>query len=63
MQLPDALYKTTIVIWTDWEPDYTEIDELAHAAVYGDAFCSETETEYVTDKNQFPNTEFFGVEN
>ena len=62
MKRPDALYKTTIVIWTDWAPLHMEIDELAREAVMGDAFCAETDTEYVTDHTQFPVTEFFGTE-
>ena len=61
-KLPDKLYKTTIVIWTDYDPQHQEIDCLAREAFYGDAFCSSREIEVVSDKYKFPDTEFFGAD-
>lgn len=62
--LPKKLYKTTIVIWTDYDPSRTgmEIDDLAREAMVGDGLCSSQETDVVTDKRQFPDTDFFGSE-
>lgn len=57
--MPDKLYKTTVVIWTDYDPAHCEIDDLAREAMRGDAFCSSQDTSIVTDRAQFPNTEFF----
>lgn len=64
MKLPDKLYKTTIVIWTDYDPSQynVSIEDLAREATSGDAFCSAQDTAMVADKNEFPDTEFFGVD-
>ena len=59
MAAPKELYKTTIIIWSDFNPANFAIDELAREAISGDAYCSEQNTEYVTDAGQFPKTEFF----
>ena len=53
------LWKTTIIIWTDYDPSEFEIDDLAREAMSGDGYCSEQNTELVTDEAQFPQTEFF----
>lgn len=57
---PPKLYKTTIVIWTDYMPS-VEIDDLAREAVSGNAFCSEQETVEVRDPDEFPDTDFFNM--
>jgi len=64
MKRPSKLYKTTIVIWTDDHPELNrlEIDDLARDAICGDAYCSLQTTEEVTDKEQFPDTDFFGTD-
>lgn len=59
--MPDKLFKTTIVIWTDFDPADFEIDTLAREAMNGDAYCSQQTTDPITDKEQFPKTEFFDV--
>jgi hypothetical protein len=59
---PAKLHKTTIVIWSDEDPSDMEIDDLAREAVSGSSFCSKRVDEVVTDRDQFPDTEFFGVE-
>jgi len=53
------LWRTTAVIWTDFDPSALELDDLAREAMTGDGYCSEQNTELVTDKAQFPETEFF----
>ena len=35
------LYKTTIVVWSDEDPQGLEIDELCREAVSGSSYCSE----------------------
>lgn len=59
MPNPKSLFKTTVVIWTDYDPSGIEIDTLAHKAVYDDAYCSEQHVEEVTDPAQLPDTDFF----
>lgn len=58
------LYKTTLVIWSEFDPNKKEmdIDELADAAVSGDAYCSSNETvkvEDVEDDPDYDGSEFF----
>ncbi|HRY01572.1 MAG TPA: hypothetical protein P5256_00480 [Beijerinckiaceae bacterium] len=60
MSKPTVLYKTTIEIWTDYNPACREIDDLAQEAMIGSAFCSLQHTDEVTDPAQFPDTDFFG---
>lgn len=58
----EPLFKTTVVIWTDYDPSILELDELAREAVSGDAYCSHQETHLVDDPTTDPNwdgTEFF----
>jgi len=57
------LYKTTIVIWTDYLPGPTEsIVELSEEATAGDAYCSVQKTELIEDAeadSDWDGTEFF----
>lgn len=62
MQLPDKLYKTTIVIWSQYDGGEVGLTDLAREADQGDAYCSLQESELVTDRADFPGTEFFGVD-
>lgn len=48
------LYKTTIVIWTDWDPSDFEVDDLANQAVDGPAYCSKQETTKIEDPDSDP---------
>lgn len=42
------LYKTTIVIISDYDPTYAvEIDDLARDAISGESYCTEQTTEAV----------------
>ena len=58
------LWKTTIVIWSDWDPNSTTLVGLASEAEKGDAYCAYTHSELV-DIDSIPtdphwdNTEFF----
>lgn len=59
--MPD-MYKTTIVIWTDYDPSEVELADLAREATHGDAYCSLQRTEAVADPLTDPNppsAEFF----
>lgn len=64
------LYKTTIVIWTEYDPTLRfnsdngsePIADLAREAVDGDAYCSKADTVPVGDPKADPDwdgTEFF----
>ena len=53
------LFRTTIVIWTDFNPSEMELDDLAREAISGDAFCSLQEVAEIDNPNEFPATEFF----
>ena len=61
-----SLYKTTIVIWSEYNPAEAkiEIDYLARDAMQGESYCSKQVSEFVTDPEADPDwdgTEFFGV--
>jgi hypothetical protein len=60
-----SLYKTKIVIWSDFDPEGYEIDDLAHQAAVGDAYCSRQDITEVSkgdlpDDCDWDGTEFFG---
>lgn len=58
------LYKTTIVIWTDWDSTNMDLAALGHEAMQGDAYCSAQTTTRVDDPHldpEFDGTEFFGI--
>ena len=57
------LYKTTIVIWSEDSLQEVELEDAAHAATSGDAYCSRYRSEKVEDPWTDPDwdgTEFFG---
>lgn len=63
MLKPTKLYKTTIIIWSPYNPeDQVEIDDLARDAMRGESYCSSCSSEEITDPGMFPDTEFFGVD-
>lgn len=35
-----TLFKTTVTIWTEYDPDCVELSDLIHDAECGDAICS-----------------------
>ena len=56
------MYKTTIVIWRQINPEI-ELSALAREAEEGDAYCSRMSTVHVEDPTKDPDwdgTEFFG---
>jgi hypothetical protein len=56
------LYKTTIVIWTEDDPEELELEDLAREATSGCGFCSKQETVKVEDPDgdpEFDCGEFF----
>jgi hypothetical protein len=60
-----SLYKTTIVIWSEYDPweAGVELSELARDAEQGESYCSRMNTVYVTDldnDSDWDDTEFFG---
>jgi hypothetical protein len=56
-----TLWKTTIEIWTDYNPAEVEIADLAQEATTGAAFCTEQRVEEIRDPAQFPITDFFSM--
>ena len=63
MSLPKKLYKTTVTIWSRYDPtDKYELDDLATEAMSGEFYCAGMNSELVVDVEDFPDTEFFGVE-
>lgn len=56
---PKELYKTTIVIWTDYNPSTVELDDLGYEATNGAALCTTRVCEKVTDQSEFPSGDFF----
>ena len=56
------LWKTTIVIWSSYDPTTIEIEALSSDATDGMAYCSRQKSVEVQDPNQDPDwdgTEFF----
>lgn len=63
----NTLWKTTLEIWSDFDPTDVEIDTLAHEAMRGDAYCNRTHHERVIpfDGTEVPDgvLSFFMMEN
>ena len=56
------LYKTTIVIWSEYDPSSIEMATLVHEAEFGAAYCSKSVSECVNNAEQdteWDGTEFF----
>ncbi|KKN60403.1 hypothetical protein LCGC14_0532370 [marine sediment metagenome] len=43
------LWRTTIHIWTEDDPQKAELETLAYEATEGSAFCSKQDSEYIRD--------------
>lgn len=59
---PGQLYKTTIIIWTEHDPDFLEIEPLARDATSGDSYCSAKRSVLIEDPKADPDwdgTDFF----
>jgi len=56
------LYRTTLVIWSDFEPSELSPEDLGREAVSGEAYCSAQDSILVEDPTsdpQWDGTEFF----
>lgn len=49
-----ALFKSTIIIWTDYNPVCTELEDLVRDAMSGDGYLQEQSYEIV-DNQDAPN--------
>ena len=59
------LYKTILVIWTEYPTDEVGLEDLGHAATSGDAYCVSQDCTLIPDVANDPHwdgTEFFGEE-
>jgi hypothetical protein len=59
-----GLYKTKIVIWSEWDTSETELDIIGREAMQGDAYCSAMNVTWVKNPQEdpeFDDTEFFGT--
>ena len=57
-----SLWKTTIVIWTDYHPNGLSLEDLARETDSGDAYCSFSEYKYIKDIDEdehWDGSEFF----
>lgn len=58
------LWKTTVIIWTDYDPQSIELSALARESEVGDAYCSSQECKAISDPEHDPDwdgTEFFNI--
>lgn len=58
------LFKTTIVIWSEYDGTSVEMSSLTREAEVGDAYCSQYRSELVQEPDKDPawdQTEFFDV--
>ena len=53
------LYRTKIEVWSTYDTDHLELEEIAREATSGNAFCAIQISEPVLDPRQYPDTEFF----
>lgn len=56
------LYKTTIVIWSEYDGSEVDLEDLAREAVQGDAYCSKQISELIAEAESdvdWDGTEFF----
>jgi hypothetical protein len=59
------LFKTTIVIWSEFDPQMVELEDLAIEAASGEAYCSQMRAEAISNPETDPDwdgTEFFDSE-
>lgn len=65
--IPKKLYKTTIVIWSEYDGSEAELHDLAFQAEEGDAYCSvqrsvEMTREQIEADPDWDGNEFFTVD-
>lgn len=59
------LWKSTIVIWSEFDPQEVSMDDLAREAICGEAYCSCSTAKFIENPVKdidWDGTEFFGVE-
>jgi hypothetical protein len=59
------LWKTTVIIWSDFDPQKYELETLAYEACRGEAYCSSVKSKYIQaeEDEDWDNTEFFTNKN
>lgn len=55
-----TMWRTTVVVWSDFDPRDLEVSALVRDGESGESFISESHSELVRDRTQWPETEFFG---
>ena len=55
-----AMWRTTVVVWSDFDPRHLEVSELVRVGESGESFISDSHSELVRDRTQWPETDFFG---
>jgi hypothetical protein len=61
-QIKNPLYKTNIVIWSEFDPTKVELEDLARSATSGEAYCSQMQADWVENPENdadWDGTEFF----
>jgi len=56
------LYKTRVILWTEWDPNTSELSHLAREAETGDGYCSFMQSTVIPDPEADPDwdgTEYF----
>jgi hypothetical protein len=56
----EGLWKSVITVWSDVDPQLMEASELVLDGESGDSFIESCEAAFVTDRTQWPDTDFFG---
>ena len=59
MSRPKQLWLSQVEIWTAYDPEDMELEDLAREATSGNAYCPLNQAILVTNPDEFPATEFF----
>ena len=62
---PKPLFKTTVVIWSEYDGTRLDMAMLGREAAAGDAYCSRFRSELISEPatdEAWDGTEFFGVD-
>ena len=51
------LYKTTIVIWADYDTSNQDLEIISREATSGDCYCDSMDTEIIMNEADWPDTE------
>ena len=65
MPAPRKLWKTEIVIWSDWDPQRTPVSKLAQEGESGSAYIGRAHSAHVAGwqgDEDAPPEDFFGVD-